>query len=217
MTNVELSLHLEKNYPATAMSIAQRKPRYGVGVNDAHYMITQKVNGVRLWDPAYMAWVNMLQRAYDPKCHATNPTYVGVTVCEKWHSFSAFRAWWLLRSVEGCSLDKDLLSPGNREYGPDACIYVPRWLNNFTIARGALRGELPIGVSFCKQTGRYRSDCNNPITGKEHNLGRFATPAAAHEAWLKYKLELAAQLKQEMDAIDHRIYPNVITIIKAAV
>ena len=214
MTNIELSLFIEANYPMAGIG-RPRKPRYGVGENDAHYVTTPKVNGARLWDPAYKAWVNMLVRAHSQKYHAARPTYSDVTVCKDWHSFSAFRAWWLDNYKEGWQLDKDLLVPGNREYSPDACIYIPGWLNNFTLDRGASRGELPVGVYLCKQTGKYKSQCCNPITGKQRNLGRFSTPKAAHEAWLKCKLELAAQLKPEMDAIDKRIYPNVVTIIKA--
>ena len=163
-----------------------------------------------------MTWSSMLTRAYDPKCHARYPTYSDVTVCKKWHSFRLFRAWWLANYRDGYSLDKDLLVVGNREYGPSACIYIPSRLNAFTTASGAGRGELPIGVSFCKQTGKYQSHCNNPITGKYHLVGMFTTPEAAHEAWRRYKLELADQLKPDMDAIDQRIYPNVVTIIKAA-
>ena len=43
------------------------------------------------------------------------------------------------------------------------------------------------------------------------------TPEAARDAWLKCKLELADQLKPDMDAIDPRIYNNVVAIIKAAI
>lgn len=217
MTKVELSLHLEANYPRNKSSIAMRKPIHGIGVNDADYTTTPMVNGVMLRDPAYRAWVSMLERAYDPKCHARYPTYVGVTVCKEWHSFSAFRAWWLDHYREGWQLDKDLLAPGNREYGPDACVYIPGWLNNFTIDRGASRGELPIGVSLRESTGKYQSKCSNPITGKTRHIGYFTTPKAAHDTWLRYKLELADKLKPEMDAIDKRIYPNVVTIIKALI
>lgn len=217
MNKVNLSLWIEANYPATATSISLRKPRFGIGVNDAHYMTTPIVNGAQLYDPAYRAWTSMMQRAYDQKFHDKHPTYVGVTVCEEWHSFSAFRAWWLNNYREGFSLDKDLLVVGNMEYGPDACVYVPRGLNNFTEDSGASRGEFPIGVSIHNQTGLYQFDCGNPITGKQHGLGLFNTPEAAHSAWLKCKLELAAQLKPDMDAIDKRIHPNVVTIIKAAI
>ena len=214
MTNIELSLFIEANYPMAGIG-RPRKPRYGVGLNDAHYATQPIVNDKQIVDPAYRAWGGMLKRAYDTKFHAAQPTYSDVAVCKEWHSFSAFRAWWLDNHREDWHLDKDLLLVGNREYGPDACVYVPRWLNNLTTDRGALRGELPIGVCLHKQTGKYHSQCRNPITGKKHSLGLFTTPEAAHDAWLNYKLELADQLKPEMDAIDKRIYPNVVTIIKA--
>ena len=216
MTNIELSLHIEASYPANKSSIAKRKPRYGVGVNDADYVTAPTVNGATLCDPAYQSWVNMLKRAYNRKYHAEHPTYSDVTVCKEWHSFSVFRAWWLNNYREGFSLDKDLLVISNREYSPWSCLYIPQWLNTFTVDRGASRGELPIGVSIHKQNGKYQSNCRNPITGKQHKLGYFSSPEAAHAAWLTYKLSLAEQLKQEMDAIDPRIYQNVVTIIKAA-
>lgn len=217
MSKVELSLHLEANYPATAMSFAKRKPLFGVGINDAHYATKPIVNGAQLHDPAYRAWAGMLERSYSERCHKKHPTYVGVTVCEYWHSFSAFRDWWIANYRDDGHLDKDLLVVGNREYGPGSCIYVPRWLNAFTTDRGALRGEFPIGVYLDRRRGKYQARCCNPITGKQHGLGYFTTQEAAYEAWLKCKLSLAEQLKPEMDAIDQRIYQNVVTIIMAAV
>ena len=217
MNKVELSLHIEANYPANKSSIARRKPVHGVGTNDADYITTPMVNGAQLWDPAYRSWFSMLRRAYNPKCHAAQPTYSDVTVCKEWHSFSVFRAWWLDNHQDGLNLDKDLLVVGNREYSPWSCLYIPQWLNKFTIDSGASRGELPIGVCLHNPTGKYKSQCCNPITGKNRGLGYFTTPEEAHEAWLKYKLELAAQLKPAMDEIDQRIYPNVVTIIKSAI
>ena len=213
MNSIELSRFIEANYPANKTSITLRKPRYGVGVNDADYVTAPTVNGAALWDPAYMAWSGMLQRAYSQKFHVANPTYSDVTVCKEWHSFCAFREWWLNNYRDGFQCDKDLLMPGNREYAPDTCIYVPRWLNSFTTDSESSRGEFPIGVSLNKSTGKYRSQCCNPITGKRHNLGRFDTPEEAHEAWLDFKLALADRLKKEMDRIDPRIYNNVLAII----
>ena len=217
MTNIELSLFIEANYPLNKKSMAKRKQIFGIGTNDAHYITKPTVDGVRLLDPAYIAWAGMLKRAYDPKYHAICPTYVGVTVCKEWHSFSAFRAWWLANYREGWQLDKDLLAVGNKEYGPDACVYITSRLNAFTTDHGSSRGEFPIGVSIHNKTGKYQSRCRNPITGKKRWLGLFTTPEAAHDAWLNYKLALADQLKPEMDTIDQRIHPNVASIIKAAI
>lgn len=215
MNTVEKSLFIEANYQLTGRG-RPRKPLLCVGINDADYATQPVVNGCQLCDPAYDAWHGMLKRAYCNKFKEKHPTYTGVTVCTEWHSFMAFREWWLENYREGWRLDKDLLIVGNREYGPDACIYVPAWLNVFTIDGGAARGSLPIGVCIDKRSGKYQSHCRNPITGKKHGLGTFTTPEAAHLAWLSYKLSLAEQLKPEMDAIDVRIYPNVVTIIKAA-
>ena len=212
MTKVELSLFIEANYPISGRG-RNRKPRYGAGVNDADYVTAPTVNGATLCDPAYYAWADMLKRGYSEQYQEKNPTYSDVTVCKEWHSFIAFRAWWLDNYREGWQLDKDLLSPGNREYGPDTCVYIPQWLNTFTTDSGALRGEFPIGVYLPRKTGKYMAQCNNPITGKQRYLGSFTTQEEAHEAWLNYKLRLADQLKKKMDAIDQRIYNNVRTII----
>ena len=114
MSKVELSIFIEANYPSNNLSIAMRKPRVGVGINDARYMTTPIVDGKQVVDPAYMAWFNMLKRAYDPKFHEKQPTYSDVTVCKDWHSFSAFRAWWLDNYREGEQLDKDLLGSGTK-------------------------------------------------------------------------------------------------------
>lgn len=214
MTKVELSILIEANYPISGIG-SPRKLLCGVGANDAHYMTAPLVNGKQIVDPAYRAWAGMLRRAYNKKYHAAQPTYSDVTVCKEWRSFSAFRAWWLANYREDWQLDKDLLVVGNREYGPDACIYIPGWLNKFTNDRGASRGEFPIGVSIHKKTGKYQSNCCNPITRNLRSLGYFTTPEAAHDTWLNYKLALADQLKPDMDTIDQRIHPNVVTIIKA--
>ena len=146
-------------------------------------------------------------------CNA--PNILRCNGVQEWHSFRAFRTWWLANYRDDGQLDKDLLVVGNKEYGPDVCIYIPSMLNSFTTDCGASRGELPIGVCLHKQTGRYKSECRSPITGKQHSIGYFNTPEAAHDAWLNYKLALADQLKPDMDTIDQRIHPNVVTIIKA--
>ena len=212
MTNIELSLWIEANYPISGRG-RNRKPRYGVGVNDADYTTAPTVHGATLCDPSYYAWAGMLKRAYSEQYREKNPTYSDVTVCKEWHSFRAFREWWLNNHREGYELDKDLLMPGNREYGPDACVYVPQWLNTFTVDCGASRGEFPIGVCLDRCRGKYKSECSNPITGKQHTLGRFTTAEEASEAWLDFKLSIADRLKKEMDRIDKRIYNNVRTII----
>ena len=203
---------LEDNFLASNMSLAKRGLVYGVGVNDAPYQTQPIINGKQVACPAYQAWTGMLERAYSAKYHAKNPTYSGVTVCDEWNSFMAFRRWWIENQVDGHQIDKDLLSDDG-VYSPNTCLFVPRLLNTFTIDCGAARGEWPIGVCFESSCGRFRADCGNPVSGKRVWLGYFDTPEEAHAAWRKCKLELALELKPKMDEINLRIYPRVIEII----
>lgn len=185
---------------------------HGFGINDADYAVFPRVNGGRDNCPAFVTWRGILERCYSDKFHTKNPTYVGVTVCDEWRSFMKFRKWWLENHVDGWELDKDLLTD-LRMYSPETCIYVPSWLNTFTIDRGARRGEWPIGVSFEIRRGRFRAQCSNRVLGRNEYLGYFTSPDEAHNAWKSRKMELALDLKPKMDEIDHRIYPRVIEII----
>lgn len=156
----------------------------------------------------------MLGRSYDKKFHARMKTYVGVTVCDEWRSFMAFRAWWMENQTSGWALDKDLLGD-SREYGPSSCVFVPQWLNNFTNLSYANRGESPIGVSWHISIGKYQAYCHHPFGGHE-SLGYYNCKHKAHLAWKARKLEIAFELKPEMDKIDLRIYPRVVEIIERA-
>ena len=187
----------------------------GFGFNDADYVVRPIINGRRAWCPAYVAWQNMLERCYSEKLHKRRSTYIGVTVCDKWRSFMKFREWWLENHVDGWQLDKDLLTD-SREYSPDSCIYIPLWLNSFTVGCDAARGEWPIGVDYHKASGMFRSQCGNPSTGKSVLIGLFKTPEDSHLAWKAKKLEYAAQMKNDMDAIDMRIYHRIVEIINRA-
>lgn len=59
----------------------------------------------------------------------------------------------------------------------------------------------------------FRSQCGNPQTRKHEHLGYFYSRSDAHAAWKKRKLEIALDMKQEMDSIDKRIYERVVEII----
>ena len=212
MSGVDKTMWLEKNMPASKKSIAFRKAVYGFGRNDAGYITTITIEKKEASCPAYRAWKRMLERCYSDKFVKQNPTYDGVTVCSEWHSFMAFRGWWLENQVDGYQLDKDIIGDG-KVYSPVNCIFIPHWLNNFTNDHEAGRGSNPIGVSHCKRTGRYISLCRNPITRNQEALGYFSIALDAHNAWMRRKLQLALHLKPHMDKIDARIYHEVVDII----
>lgn len=186
----------------------------GIGVNDADYMTTPRVNGVKTICPAYSAWSAMLYRAYSEQYHERNKTYHGVKVCHEWLSFMSFREWWLANHHDGWALDKDLLVIGNKKYGPKECLYVPIWLNTFTLDCGASRGKLPIGVTYDKRKEMFMAQCKG--LGNKSFIGYFSDPLSAHQAWKCRKINLAIELKASIDEVDVRIYPNVIKIIENA-
>ena len=216
MNGKEQTIWLEDNCQVNGLG-CPRKPLFGVGINDAPYCTKSIIDGKQVMCPAYSAWKSMLKRAYSLKFQEKQPTYKGVVVCDEWHSFMSFRHWWLENQVDGWELDKDILYDDG-VYSPEACIFVPSWLNLFTIDSGAKRGVYPIGVYFRKGKGkgRFRAQCCNHMSKKRDHLGYFDTPEAAHLAWLNRKLELALELKPKMDEIDLRIYPRVIEIINNA-
>ncbi|QEG08032.1 hypothetical protein CPT_Magnus_153 [Klebsiella phage Magnus] len=180
----------------------------GVGINDSQQKISDMPSGVQV----YNRWRQMIYRCYDPEYLKSSPTYAGCWVCEEWLSFTNFYRWYISHYMVGYHLDKDLLIPGNRCYSPETCIFIPQWLNSFTINRSSKRGLYPVGV--CKFGNRYKSYCNDPFTGKQRYIGYFSTPEDAHQAWLETKLKYSKELKSYMDAIDTRLYPNVVEIIK---
>lgn len=184
----------------------------GVGfIGDGKFFATKK--GKR--DPAYRAWTNMLFRCFSDDYKSRQPTYMKCTVDESWLSYQVFAKWFYENNKgEKYQLDKDLIIHGNKHYSPETCALVPQWLNLFTVARGADRGDYPIGVSFSKQKNKFEAYCNE--NAKRKQLGFYESPETAHQAWKKYKLGLALERKHEMDEIDTRIYPNVVKIIESA-
>ena len=181
-----------------------KKLIYGVGVNDADYVTQRKetigyVDGKQkkklfwFWRH-YRAWNSMLARWYSKKYQKLYPTYAGCTVAEEWLTFSNFKAWMKMQEWEGLQLDKDILIKGNKVYSSDVCVFVTQMVNMFTTDRGASRGDWPIGVSWCRQTGKFLAQCRNPFTKKLEHLGYFTSEQEAHNAWRKRKNELAHEL-----------------------
>lgn len=179
---------------------------YGVGINDADYSLykIEFINGkqVNTWScPFYQKWVSMLSRCYNEKLHNKHPSYIGCHSIPEWHYFMTFRAWMIGQDWEGKQLDKDILFPGNKLYGPDTCVFVDQKVNKFITERQNHRGEWPIGVHFYKRYNKFNADCCDVVTGKRKNLGYFNTPEEAHKAWLDFKLQQAYILASEQSDI----------------
>jgi hypothetical protein len=163
----------------------------------------------------YSIWNSMLYRCYSQESMCKNPTYRGCDVDKDWHNFQVFAKWYEQNYKDGYELDKDLLIVGNRTYSQDTCVFVPSRVNCFIINSSAARGKYPIGVYYHKRDKKYVAHCKNGKGVLKH-LGYFTDPSQAHLEWKNYKLSLALDMKSELDAIDERIYPNIVTIINDA-
>jgi len=102
---------------------------YGYGKNNGEhvYDITGKIL------PSYKTWTHMLERSYSKKYHIRKPTYIGCTVAPVWLNYTNFKQWYDINfySIAGqvMCLDKDILVPGNKVYGPETCIFVTNKMN----------------------------------------------------------------------------------------
>ena len=162
---------------------------YGVGVNDADYIINPTVDGKPKMCTFYRKWHSMLTRCYSEKYQERCPTYKGCSVAEEWLTFSKFRLWMVKQDWKGNDLDKDLLLEGNKKYGPKTCVFICRALNLLLTDRGNARGSLPLGT--VKHGKKYRAQVGKGgKDGKTIYLGLFTTPEEAHAAWKKAKAKI---------------------------
>lgn len=187
------------------------RPVQGVGVNDANYNVHKRVknsDGEVISDemcPYYKTWAGLLQRCYSKSLLKRRPSYIGCSTVTEWHKFSNFREWMIEQDWQGKHLDKDILKPGNKVYGPDTCAFIPHIVNTFTNSLNKSRGASPIGTCFSKQRGKFLAKCRNPFTNMPENLGFFDCPNEAHEEWRKRKHELACQLADSGYVTDERV------------
>ena len=147
-------------------------------------------------DNKQIIWNNMISRCYKNNLNK-NITYQECTVCEEWHDFQNFAQWYDENYYEipneEMFLDKDILVKGNKEYGPDTCIFVPRKINNLFTLRQNKRSNLPLGVknaSVRNKTNPYVASITKD--NKKITIGYFKT---MNEAFLAYKQEKEDYIK----------------------
>lgn len=172
-----------------------RKPLYGVGINDADYMVKPIVNGSRVLCPYYQVWKDMIVRCYSEKYQAKKPTYIGCLVCDDWFLFSNFRLWMIKQDWKGKRLDKDILIQGNKTYSPETCLFVTHEINSLLNTNDRNRGELPIGVTHHKSSGRVQAKISTRL-GRVH-LGTFDDHKEAHEVYKIAKYAYIAEIANE--------------------
>ena len=172
--------------PLNSYSINSRRTVCGVGINDAAYIVSLKKEGMKTRIcPVYRAWSDMIKRCYNPRTLNAAPSYIDCTVDKEWHKFSNFSEWMVSQDWQGKVLDKDLLIPGNRMYGPKGCHFVTIEVNGLLVNSSKPKSPYPLGVSFHTSKGKLRATCK--ANNKAVHIGYFATVASASRAYKEFK------------------------------
>ncbi|HDT5861826.1 TPA: hypothetical protein QHB43_001702 [Aeromonas hydrophila subsp. hydrophila] len=172
----------------------------GIGINDADYMVacSHLSNNEQWICPIYSKWRDMIGRVAGSNTYKSRKSYIECTIHPDWISFMSFRKWALDNGWrEDYVLDKDLLSCGNKMYGPDTCCFIPNYINLF-IADKALGNNQHRGVTKGKRDVRYLALISNPLTHIRERY-RTLTPELAskiveHRRWC-FAQYLAATLE----------------------
>lgn len=169
---------------------------FNVGIVGTKYPVT--INGKIVKE--YDIWHSMIERCFDKKIKEKCPTYKDATCCKEWLNYENFYEWlhsqpnfdkWI--NGERWAIDKDILVKGNKIYSPNTCCLVPYKVNGLFEKCDAIRGDLPIGV-YKNRDGKFKAQCQNPITKKREYLGTHATYLSAFEKYKQYKESLIKQV-----------------------
>lgn len=166
----------------------KKKLIYGIGVNDIDININVDGRNLLFYD----TWHRMLERCYSIKRQVSDPTYKECYVCDEWLLLSNFKKWFDENYVEGFALDKDILVENNKVYSPDACRFVPQYLNNLIVGRNKSNG-LPLGVVV--NNGSYMARVHDNGCGKVLNK-TFKTVEEASTWYSETKKRIVKQQAQ---------------------
>jgi len=186
---------------ATKKSIQHRSSIYGIGINDADYIISFDDNGKQQICPYYSAWSSMIRRCYSANFLKTHGTYKDCTVVKEWLTFSKFKQWMESQEWEGYHLDKDIINPKNKLYSPDNCCFVSPSINMLLTNSAAKRGKYPQGVQFFKRLNKFVSAYS--YNGKTKHIGVFNNQEDAEQSYKHFKRKYILELAN--DLLDDRV------------
>lgn len=122
-----------------------------------------------------------------------------------------FGYWKQEENTRFWSIDKDIILPKNKDYGPDLCLFVPKSVNkHFRVKSKGGTAEL-FGATL-RDGGKFFAQA--PLNGKNTYLGLYETEQQAHKQWQKmkivqlmeaYNLPEIADHKALLNALDYRI------------
>lgn len=167
----------------------------------------------------YNYWHRMIARCYSEaeQSRPSTKAYIGCTVAKEWHNFQNFAEW--ASEQRNCGkledngrlyhIDKDIIAPGNRVYGPDTCVFVPNEVNTFFCKTDIGNTGYP-GVNYIKppkpnSKEGYIARCFTPGGDREY-LGYYNTPQEAYKKYVVAKEAGAKRLSQRWEGkLDDRV------------
>ena len=174
----------------------------GVGVNDLTYVPTINIGRRSVYKCRYyQTWSKMLDRCHSVKWRSRYPTYAGLSVHESFLRASIFVEWMKSQVTtekgESLQLDKDILYPGNKEYSPVTCAFVPQFLNMSLNICERASGGMPKGVhSYTLKSGEVRYSSRVHTASGELSKYAFTCKWEAHRVW---QLARASVIEQAIE------------------
>lgn len=156
---------------------------------------------------SYLKWHDMINRCYNKKFHERQSRYKECTVCKEWLNYSNFKVWYDQNKIKGkpLDLDMDILFKGNMIYSPETVALVPHVINTLFLNGKKNRGDLPLGVYFDKDKGKYCAEMS--FMGRQIKLGTFDTVEAAFAKYKEYKEDFIQDMaEQYRDEIPDKVY-----------
>ena len=159
---------------------------------------------------AYSIWNGIYNR-----CYRSDDVYKGSFMCDLWrYDKDAFAEWWSAEYYEcdgeSMAVDKDLLFPGNKEYAPDKCCFLPQTLNTMlsNCKKHRLpkwktaKMDLPLGVRYDNSMEMYYGEIKPCGHDEVVKLSYWKTPEEAFEEYKQFKkadiMMMAAKYKNKI-------------------
>lgn len=135
--------------------------------------------------PTYSNWNCMIQRCTNPKnSHYKYYGGDGVTICERWLTFSNFLEDMGERPSFEMTVDR---INGSKLYSKETCRWASRRTQSTNQRKRRNMTSKYKGVSFDKLTGKWRASIR--INGFNKRIGRYKTEEEAFEVYKKAAIE----------------------------
>lgn len=180
---------------------------YGIGYNGigpyntSHHM------------KAYNRWTGILLRVYASQNLTVRENYKDCSVISEWHNFQNFAEWFYnqpFHSELNYEVDKDLKILGNKVYGPNTCLLIPKKLNCL-IGVSSRYNRIANGVSKRYESSRYLVRLQ--VSGIRKIIGLFTTLEEASLAYTEAHRIAVLQMGQQMYQ-ENKILHSTLEFIK---